>query len=60
MTKVDGAPEILARSSNVVVVSVQQDGSRLVTISSGDFVNVVVVLPPLRENAVETNVEKGK
>ena len=60
MKPVDGASEILVRDDFKSSTSIQPDGGRLVTIYRGETMVAIVLLPALKEKAVETNVEKGK
>ncbi len=47
MVPVEGVPEMQIRYERTATVVVQPDGSRLVTVSQGEMVVVIILLPPL-------------
>jgi hypothetical protein len=47
MQPVEGVPEMQIRYERTATVVVQPDGSRLVTVSQGEMVLVIILMPPL-------------
>ena len=48
MKPIHGAPEVIVHEDCPATVAVQPDGSRLITIRTGEVVRVIILLPPAK------------